>query len=329
MFSSLFTHVYALGSIASFKERIKAIFFQNKEDEEESVPTVQTMAVFKPNVVEKAEALEAEDTASDSDMLKVTSGPLRVSSEDVDFPTTDEISVYEVKKGDTLQDVAKLFGVSVNTIIWANDLRSKSITPGTTLVILPITGIKHVVKNGDSMKSLARKYKADVEDIAKYNGISEDGTLSLGDTIIIPDGEIEIIQPKKTSSSKKSKVLRSYANAAPSGFLVRPLAGGRKTQGIHGYNAVDIAATPGTPVFASGDGRVIAARFGGYNGGYGNMIIISHANGIQTVYGHLKEVNVSSGETVSQGQIIGSVGNTGRSTGPHLHFEVRGAKNPF
>jgi murein DD-endopeptidase MepM/ murein hydrolase activator NlpD len=82
-------------------------------------------------------------------------------------------------------------------------------------------------------------------------------------------------------------------------------------------------------VLASAGGTVAAAKVGGYNGGYGNMIIIIHPNNVQTVYAHLRSVNVVSGQTVAQGEQIGTVGNTGRSTGPHLHFEVRGAKNPF
>ena len=114
----------------------------------------------------------------------------------------------------------------------------------------------------------------------------------------------------------------------PVGFFVRPTSG-TKTQGLHGHNGVDIGASIGTPVFASAEGEVISAKSSGYNGGYGSMIIISHGGNIQTVYGHLSAVKVSVGQHVSQGQVIGAVGNTGKSTGTHLHFEVRGAKNPF
>jgi murein DD-endopeptidase MepM/ murein hydrolase activator NlpD len=238
--------------------------------------------------------------------------------------------VYEVKKGDKIEDVAKLFNVSVNTIMWANNLASKTIVAGETLIILPITGIKHSVKKGDSVNSIAKKYKADTTDIASYNGISVDATLALGDIILVPDGEIVVAPPKvKISKTKKSPILSIYSYTAPSDFLVRPIAGGRKSQGIHGHNAIDLTSSIGTPVVAAASGRVIAVKVGGYNGGYGNMIIISHDKGIQTVYAHLRSVSVTQGESVTQGQQIGELGNTGRSTGPHLHFEVRGAKNPF
>jgi murein DD-endopeptidase MepM/ murein hydrolase activator NlpD len=237
----------------------------------------------------------------------------------------------EVKKGDTLYTVAKLFKVSKNTIIWANDLKSENISPGDILVILPITGIKHTVKKGDTISSIAKKYKADVDDIAKFNGMSKDQDLEVGIIVMVPEGEITIVQPTKSKSNNVStgKILNTYSYTAPNGFLIRPVVGGYKSQGLHGHNGVDIASAPGTPILAAANGRIIIAKSSGYNGGYGDLIIISHDNNIQTVYAHLRAVYVSSGQTVSQGQVIGELGNTGKSTGPHLHFEVRGAKNPF
>jgi LysM repeat protein len=326
------SQVFAWEGFSTLTGKIKSIFVQEEDVETGDVSTSQTMAVFKPTVVGEEDLMASlgEELVENNEALQAISGPMRVSTEDVDFPETDEISVYEVKKGDTLSDVAKLFGVSVNTIIWANDLKSRTLSRGDTLIILPITGIKYTVKKGDTLASLAKKYKADVDDIAKYNGLASDGALIAGGTVIIPDGEIEVVQPKTPAKKKTaSKILDRYIATTPSGFLVRPLVGGRKTQGIHGHNAIDVAATPGTPVVASASGRVIVAKIGGYNGGYGNLIIITHEGGVQTVYAHLRDVYTTQGTSVTQGQVIGTVGNTGRSTGPHLHFEVRGAKNPF
>lgn len=321
------------GVLSNFTDKVKAIFVKEESEDFSNSVSSQTMNIFKPNVVEAASLLEGESFSDDSDMMQATTGSLRISTEDIDFPVSDTISVYEVKKGDTLSTVAKLFGVSKNTIMWANDLKSEYISPGDTLVILPMTGIKHVVKKGDTVVSLAKKYKADKEDIAKFNGITEDADLAVGDTLLVPDGEIAMVaQPQKTTTNKnvvKTKILNSYSYTAPSGFLVRPVVGGRRTQGIHGHNGVDIASAPGTPILAAASGRVIVAKVGGYNGGYGNMIIITHDNGVQTVYAHLRSLDVKSGQSVAQGEQIGEMGNTGRSTGPHLHFEVRGAKNPF
>lgn len=318
--------------LSSFADKVKAIFLDPKdtEDNNQVFATSQTMALFKPTVIEEGStSLKALEVDNEKESLQAISGSLRMSTEDIDFPTTDTISVYEVKKGDTITDVAKLFDVSVNTIMWANDLKSKTIVKGDVLVILPITGIKHTIKKGDTVGSLAKKYKADADDIAKYNGISADSVLALGETLLVPDGEVQVVAPKVKTKTTTAKILDKYVNVAPGGFFTRPLIGGRRTQGIHGHNAVDIAATPGTPVIAAATGRVIAAKMGGYNGGYGNMIIIAHDNGIQTVYAHLRDVYVTQGQSVNQGLVIGEVGNSGRSSGPHLHFEVRGAKNPF
>lgn len=326
-----YPNVTHAGAFSDFTERVKGIFIKEEDILVPLSGTSQTMSLFKPVVVEALGATDAQDVDETSDSLQATSGSLRVSTEDIEFPTSDTISVYEVKKGDTLGTIAKLFGVSKNTIMWANDMKSQNITPGDTLLILPISGIKHTVKKGETIKSIAKRYKADEGDIAKFNGISSDTDLALGDIVLVPDGEIEIAQPTKSKNGKmvKTKILNSYSYTAPSGFLIRPVNGGRKSQGIHGHNGIDIAATPGTPVMAAADGRVIVARSGGYNGGYGSMVIMTHDNGVQTVYAHLRAVYVTSGQTISQGTIIGELGNTGRSTGPHLHFEVRGAKNPF
>ena len=112
-------------------------------------------------------------------------------------------------------------------------------------------------------------------------------------------------------------------------YFLRPIAHGIVSQGLHGYNAVDLAAPVGTPIMASAGGVVIISKVGGWNGGYGNYIVISHPNGTQSVYGHESRNYVSVGQTVTQGQIIGLVGKTGEATGPHLHFEIRRARNDF
>lgn len=326
-------HIHA-GVLSDFTDKVKAIFINNNTNDIDVSPTSQTMTVMKPVVVDGDDVNGAisDDDSSSTDLLSATTGSLRVSTEEIDYPTNDTISVYEVKKGDSLATVAKLFGISKNTIMWANDLKSESLSPGSTLVILPMTGIKHTVKKGDTLLSIAKKYKADAADIGKFNGLSVDDNLNAGDIILVPEGEIAVTVTKKAVSGKiitTSRILDTYSYSAPEGFFVRPLIGGRKTQGLHGHNGIDFGANIGTPVLASASGRIILAKFGGYNGGYGNMIIIAHDSGIQTVYAHLSRINVSIGQFVTQGQFIGAVGNTGRSTGPHLHFEVRGAKNPF
>ena len=247
-----------------------------------------------------------------------------------------QISLYVVRKGDSLSQIAKMFGVSVNTILWANDLSKATISEGQTLVILPITGVSHTVKQGDTIESIAKKYKSDAEEIRLFNELAKDAKLSAGDIVIVPDGEIAKIQPKVDAYSKSvpPSSYGSSKNPLPNrsvadGYFIRPIVGGRKTQGIHGYNGVDLAAPVGTPLIASASGKVIVAKTTGWNGGYGMYVVIAHSNGTQTLYAHMSLVSVYAGMDVVQGQVIGKVGSTGKSTGPHVHFEIRGAKNPF
>ncbi|MBI5816890.1 MAG: peptidoglycan DD-metalloendopeptidase family protein [Candidatus Yonathbacteria bacterium] len=241
----------------------------------------------------------------------------------------DQLSIYVVRKGDSLSQIAKMFGVSVNTIIWANGIqRGESIHEGETLVILPVSGIQHVVAKGETLKSIAQKYHGDENEIIAYNGLKTGEDLTIGSTVVIPDGMLSMpaVSPTQTRN-------RAHGTGGPSytGYYLRP-TDGVLSQGLHGYNGVDLAAPIGTPVFASASGDVVVSKYRDGNpwfGGYGNYIVISHDNGTQTLYGHLSKVIVGEGWRVVQGQVIGYVGNTGRSTGAHLHFEVRGARNPF
>lgn len=255
------------------------------------------------------------------------------SADIANIPPPDRISVYEVKKNDTLSDIGHMYGVSVNTIIWANNLEGAGdLHKGDVLIILPVSGVEHTVVRGDTLKSLAKKYGGDANEIAKYNYLDPAAPLVIGSTIIIIGGELAIPAPRLGSSGLTSALRGpSLGCGGPvqDGYYGNPLPGGIITQGLHGCNGVDIGAARGTPIYAAANGTVIIARNNGaWNGGYGNYVVITHGNNSQTLYSHMKNAIVSSGP-VRKGQIIGYVGATGLVTGPHLHFEVRGAANPF
>lgn len=274
--------------------------------------------------------------------LVAHTGPSGSVADTTNVSGPDRISVYVVRTGDSLSEIADMFGVSVNTIIWANNLSGPTdVHPGDTLVILPVSGTEHKVRTGDTLKSLATMYGADAGEIAQYNGLDADAPLAIGTTVIVPGGEIAAPKPAATKSVTKTSTpqvsgkgisepyLGGSGPAAP-GYYDNPLPGGIITQSIHGWNGVDIGAHTGTPILAAAAGTVIIARSNGaWNGGYGNYVVITHSNGSQTLYGHMSHVSVHAGETVSGGEAIGAVGLTGLTTGAHLHFEVRGAKNPF
>jgi len=255
-----------------------------------------------------------------------------------------QITVYTVKNGDTLGGIAEKYHVSTNTIRWANDLGAKgTIKIGDKLTILPITGIQYTVKKGDTINGIAKKYDIESSDILQFNALDDASDLSVGMELIIPDGEPAATAPTKTEAKaavkavtkstaviKKDSVTKEVPTTTNSSAYKLPIPGSILTQGVHGSNGVDFGAPVGTTVKAAMSGEVIIAKKdGAYNGGYGNYIVIKHSNGTQTLYAHLSSVSVSIGDAVSAGEVIAKSGNTGRSTGPHLHFEVRGANNPF
>jgi len=291
-------------------------------------------------------------TVVDGSALQPDQGPSGTVADIASQPASSQISVYIVRPGDTLSEIAAMFNVSVNTIVWANDIQRGVINPGETLIILPISGIQHTVVKGDTLASLATKYKSDAHDIASYNGLADTDTLTVGDSIIIPDGEATAVVPAASNPSStksgsstsgshasvikgilKGSVTEPYlggSGPAIPGYFAWPLQGGIITQGLHGWNAVDIGAPKGTPIYAAANGTVIVAKDNGaWNGGYGNYVVISHPNGTETLYAHMSKVLTSAGASVGQGDTIGLVGMTGLATGNHLHFEVRGAANPF
>jgi len=265
-----------------------------------------------------------EITVIDGRALEPEVGPLGTARDLKDLPASDQISIYVVRQDDTLSEIAEMFQVSVNTIIWANDLRrATDIKEGQVLVILPITGVHHIVVKGETLQGIVKKYRGELEEIIRFNGLESDAALAVGTVIIIPDGEV--------SAPPAAGQPRFVRGGGPeyAGYYLRPIRGGVKTQGLHGYNGVDLAIAAGEPIYAAAAGRVIISRSSGWNGGYGDYIVVKHDNGTQTLYAHNQSNIVSVGQAVVQGQVIGYVGSTGKSTGAHVHFEVRGAKNPF
>lgn len=247
------------------------------------------------------------------------------------FPEAGQnaIVVYTVQPGDIPSRIAADFGISLNTLLWANDIKNPNlIKAGDELVILPVSGVQYTIRKGDTLESIAKRFKGDVVDILNYNGLALGKPLVPGESIIIPNGEV---YNSPTERVRRTKYTYSSAKFAVSkGYYIRPIKGGVRTQGIHGYNAVDLANSCGLPVYASASGNIIVAKSKGWNGGYGKYIVVSHPNGTQTLYAHLSKILVSRGQYVLQGKAIGLIGSTGNSTGCHVHFEIRnGIRNPF
>lgn len=229
----------------------------------------------------------------------------------------DQVISYTVAAGDTLGTIAEKFGVSIDTIKWANDMRADRLSIGDALKIPPVTGIVHKVREGDTIYTIAKKYKTDAQKILNFpfNDFADLDTfaLNVGQTLIVPDG-VQVQAPSII-------IPAAPVFAGGTGQFLWP-AGGAVTQyPIWYHNALDIA-NPAAPGIASADsGRVVLVEYLRY--GYGQHIIVDHGGGLSTLYAHLQEIYVKVGDSVARGQIIGRMGSTGRSTGTHLHFEVR------
>lgn len=289
-----------------------------------------------PGSIGKDTTSSTTDVQITKDAISPSMGPVGSAIEVASLPTTDQITLYTVHAGDTISKVATMFGVSKATIIENNDLPANgALVPGSVIVILPTSGLQVTIKSGDTLKNLGKKYKVDPSYIAFYNDMALEDTLLIGDTLIIPDAEIEQT-PVKTTITSKPSIPKIYNSSLPNldAFFTPPLDAGYETSDLHGFGryGVDLASPRGTPIHSSLSGTVIVAKYSGYNTGYGKFVVVSSiVNGysVQVLYAHMSEVSVNVGDTVSQGQVIGKVGSTGRSTGSHVHFEVRGAQNPY
>lgn len=256
-----------------------------------------------------------------------------------------QIVKHIVSPGETLSQIAEQYQVSTDTVRWANPKTagSKYLQAGDELTILPESGVMYTVKKGDTLSGIGAKFNISSSKITESNGLASN-TLSVGKKLIIPGGK-PLSTPRSTARlvsgsrpSITSKSSGSYSRVWRRGQdigygLTSPLAYGVMTQEFghsafsrrsgfykNGHQGIDFGADKGTEIYAAAAGIVTASR---WMNGYGNVIFIEHYDGRQTRYGHNSKNLVKEGEKVTAGQLIGLVGSTGRSTGNHLHFEVR------
>ncbi len=294
-----------------------------------------TVSVDVPSVVGKDVIPAAQDIAAVSvggtALTKPTilSGTeLPVVDEPVSAQTRSETITYEVQSGDVIGAIAEQFGVSVNSILWANGLSARSyIRPGDVLKIPPGSGLYHKVKSGDTVLKIANTYDVEAKEIVEFNRLQKDGAdIVVGEELFIPDGVKPtprvVYAPRPKPFVSVTPPAPSVAAPAGSGYIW-PTSVRRITQYFGWrHTGVDIAGPIGSPLYAARAGTVIKSQCG-WNGGYGCYVILDHGGGVQTLYAHASQLYVSVGQQVSQGQTLAAMGSTGRSTGPHIHFEVR------
>jgi murein DD-endopeptidase MepM/ murein hydrolase activator NlpD len=241
-----------------------------------------------------------------------------------------QIITYRVQPGDALLTIAQQFGLSPDTLAWSNPAvedNPEFLRVGQELTILPVNGVYYTVKSGDTLAGIAKRFKVEPSSIENYQLNDFGGGLQAGAKIVVPAGikavvERAVAAPSVTQRRAPSNQAGvSVGSGAATGAFSWPTQG-TITQGFWAYHrALDIANSIGTPIYAADGGYVAYA--GWSNVGYGYMILIEHGNGFRTLYGHLSYYYVDQGQYVGKGQVIGAMGSTGNSTGPHLHFEIR------
>jgi LysM repeat protein len=230
------------------------------------------------------------------------------------------VIVYVVQSGDNVYKIAASFGLRPESVLWSNpelETWPDYIVVGQELFILPLDGAYHEVKAGDTLDGIAKRYSVDPSVIieCELNDLTEPYQLQAGQRLVVPGGTRPVV-PRYVSATAPPP-----ANAPQgSGNFMWPTSGYVSQAYWLGHQAIDIGGGTGTPIYAADAGYVAAT---GWMGGYGNYIIISHGNGFETLYAHLSEIRVIAGQGVQRGALIGLMGSTGRSTGPHLHFEIR------
>jgi murein DD-endopeptidase MepM/ murein hydrolase activator NlpD len=230
---------------------------------------------------------------------------------------------YTVQANDNIWAIAQGFGLNAETVLWANPKVEKSpdlLSVGQKLIVPPVDGIYYTVQAGDTVEKLAKTYQTSVEKIISFegNGLAEPYTLMPGQQIMLVDGRKKVVP---SNYYPMTRVGRAPAGApSGSGRFAWPTQGLLTQRYWSGHLGIDIANRTGVPIRAADDGYVVMS--GRDTWGYGNQVVIDHGNGYLTRYAHLQRIDVKAGQTVKKNQQIGTMGSTGRSTGPHLHFEI-------
>jgi LysM repeat protein len=218
-----------------------------------------------------------------------------------------------IRAGETISGIAGEAGLSLDTLISFNHIQDvRKVPVGAQLQLPDRDGILYTIKRGDSLFSIAKAHSVTTGAIADVNNL-ESSTIHSGQELFIPGARMRQFDLKKILGEL---FINPTAGRLTSSFGMRadPFTGVRRF-----HNGIDLAAPEGTPISAAMAGKVVKV---GIHATYGRYIILSHAGGYQSWYAHLRKPLVEQGASVAQGQLIGEMGNTGYSTGPHLHFSI-------
>jgi LysM repeat protein len=303
------------GSRIALVDASDANFITFDDPEVQFAQTLEGNAIVAPLQPVMEDTTDSKDNEKESQTINTKSKPF----------------IYTVEEGDTIAGIAAKFGISTNTVLWANGLDGNDVIKVSDhITILPTTGVLHTVVTGDTVLEIANKYNAKPDSIIAYNGLGEDAKLSIGQKVVVPEGYIAPRTVPKTVSQNTQIARDPGDEPTPPPSDSKEVAGTgftwpTTTKHISqyfkwGHTGIDIDNRSRPSVFAAQNGTI---EFTSWLGGYGNLIIVNHGGGLTTYYAHLDKFYVTPGQKVTKGDAIGKMGSTGHSTGPHVHFEVR------
>jgi murein DD-endopeptidase MepM/ murein hydrolase activator NlpD len=282
--------------------------------------------VFKNDVIITATPvtsvyLSSENVITDLKVVRTSIASVRPAN---------KVTKYSVQDGDTLSTIGEKFGVSADALRYSNSLASDNgLKVGTEISIPPVEGAVHTVASGDTLSAIASKYEVAEQAIVDFNYLLPPFELQVGDTLIIPDAFIPTAVPTTNVADYASNIVQSFTTRVTGGTVgngefMLPTSVFTVSQYFYWYHSgLDLQSVGQSDfVIRASDAGTVEQIAYGWNGGYGNRIVINHGNGFKTTYNHLEYVNVEVGQSVDRGQDIAVMGNTGRSTGRHLHFEI-------
>ncbi|PTY40041.1 M23 family metallopeptidase [Brachyspira hampsonii] len=269
------------------------------------------------------------NTSSISEVPTVTSAVTLENATDIfyNYITSDNTLVgdgtigmkydeYIIEEGDNLTVISKKIGVNLDTLVSVNKMSNANrLRPGQKIVIPNRNGLLYTMKKNETIEDVAERYDVSLSRILNLNKISSPSSIEEGDDIFLPGAKYTLDERIDKFGQMFSIPTTITRISSVFGYRVHPITGVRTK-----HMGVDIPGRLNTPVYAARKGKVI---FAGYSGGYGNLVIVRHDKGYTTYYAHLNSITTRSGATVGVGVMIGRMGSTGRSTGSHLHFEVR------
>ncbi len=290
-----------------------------------AVSVFRVGGVFSGSSVVRGAAVNSQLSTLNSQLsVDLLSAETPIETREPESRPRNEIFEYEVRPGDTLSVIGEKFQISLETVRYANDLSDvDSLKVGQKLKILPVSGVRHEIKSGETVESIAEEYKVSPQTVIDFNYLNEPFALNIGDTLTVPEATVPRPSfPERGSGSPvepRSFPSGSGESLAGTGQFRWPTDSRLITQYFSYYHpAIDIGRY--SQIYASDAGTIVFAGWSPV--GYGYLVEVDHANGYKTGYAHLSRIDVSVGQTVGKGQVVGAMGATGRAWGVHLHFMI-------